>query len=144
MSDACHTDSESFESGLRRRGVAPTVAARMALEMADHLDDLVDELIAAGDSDAVAREKAMARLGELDIVAASCNGYPELQTWWKRHPRVAVCVYPVMYVAALPAAPVIAGFTHRALVARWTACLFASGVVTSTLFWLLTLVVNSG
>lgn len=144
MSEPRDTDLNAFESGLRRRGIAPPVAARLALEMADHLDDLVDELVAAGESGQVAREKAMMRLGELDAVAASCGAYPELQSWWKRHPRVAVCVYPLVYVAALPAAPVIAGFTHRAFVARWTACLFASGLVTSTLFWLLTLLVNSG
>lgn len=144
MADCRRTDPSAFAAGLRRRGIAPPVADRLAVEMADHLDDLVDERVAAGESETVARRQAMARLGELDVVAASCSAYPELQAWWKRYPRLAVCVYPLMYVAALPAAPVVAGFAHRALLARWTACLFASGVVTSTLFWVLTLVVNSG
>ena len=144
MADGRRFAPGAFASGLRRRGVAPAVADRLAAEMADHLDDLVDELVAAGESESVARQRALARLGELDVVAASCSNYPELNAWWKRHPRLAVCVYPLMYMAALPAAPVIAGFAHRALLARWTACLFASGIVTSTLFWVLTLVVNSG
>lgn len=144
MSDTRDADLRAFASGLRRHGIAPRVADRLAAEMADHLDDLVAELVATGESDTAARKKAMRRLGELDAVAASCGAYPELQAWWKRHPRAAVCLYPLMYVAALPAAPVIAGIAHRALLARWTACLFASGVVTSALFWALTLAVNLG
>ena len=144
MSDERRADLSAFALRLRRRGIAPPVADRLAHEMADHLDDLVDELVAAGESEAAARANAFARLGEPEVLAASCSAYPELHAWWKRHPRVAVLVYPLMYVAALPAAPVVAGFAHRAVLARWTACLFASGVVTSALFWLLTLAVNSG
>ncbi len=144
MPDKPRADLSAFASALRRRGIAPPVADRLALEMADHLDDVVDELIAAGESERAARDRALARLGEPETLAASCCAYSELKVWWKRYPRVAAFVYPLMYVVALPAAPVLAGIAHRALVARWTACLFASGVVTSTLFWLLTVVVSPG
>ncbi len=142
VADPLGIDVRDLASGLRQRGVAPAIADRLAVEVAEHLDDLIAELRLSGESESSAREQAAARLGDVDALVASCAAYPELRAWWKRYPRTAACVYPLVYVAALPAAPVIAGFAHRALLARWTACLFASGVVTSSLFWLLTLAVN--
>ena len=64
---------------------------------------------------------------------------PGLKSWAWRYPRVAMLVYPLACVAALPAVPIIAGVRHAPHVIRWAACLFIGAFVTAAMFLLLQL-----
>ena len=56
--------------------------------------------------------------------------------------RIAALVYPITFLALLPAAPVFLGYTYANYLARWAACLFLSAVVTAGMFLFLQLAIT--
>jgi hypothetical protein len=135
-------DFNALRDTMLAAGIAPRHATRATRELRDHYDDLVQERLANGEQDAVARDHAAEALGAMDAVVAAMSARRELKTWVYRYPRTAVIVYPLACLAALPAVPVIAGVTHAPQVARWGLSFLAAGAFTALLFLLLQLTIT--
>lgn len=134
-------DFGALTKRLIRSGISPRHAHRTASELRDHYDDLVDEAVDSGVRSKQARRIATAQLGSIDDFVTQMAARRELKTWAFRYPRLAVVVYPVACFVALPAMPVIAGFTHRDSLMRWGASLFAAGMVTAALMLVMQLTI---
>ena len=134
------------EQGLRRRlldaGLSPRDVQRTLAELNDHYDDLYEQELRRGAGADAASRRALRRLGEPEALMAEVRARPELRSWAFRYPQMARLVYPLACVIALPAMPVIIGFSHGALLARWVACLLAGGVVTAALLLLMQLTIT--
>lgn len=134
------------EAGLRRRllesGLSPRDVRRTLAELNDHFDDLYEHERQLGADERTARETATRQLGDCETLVAAVRAHPELRGWAYRYPQVARLVYPLACVAALPAAPVIIGFSHGAQLARWVACLVGAGIVTVALLLLMQLTIT--
>ncbi len=129
---------DALEARLRDAGVRPAVIDGISAELADHLDDVVAELVADGHSESSAMTLACARLGAPEMIAVAASDHRQLLCWWRRHPGAALVAYPLAYAALLPAVPVLMGVRHAPLVGRWLSCLLAGGLVTATIFYVLT------
>lgn len=120
-------------------GIAPRHVQRIVVELDDHFSDLVEEAIATGTAVPAAERQALERLGDLAEVAIAMRAQPELRSWAWRWPRVAAVIYPVAFVAALPAVPFVLGAQNAASVGRWLTGLLLAGFITSMMFLLLQL-----
>ena len=129
---------KALESEFRDAGIQPGIAGAITAEMADHLDDLVQEFIADGHPETSAITMAVERLGAPEVIAAATSEHRQLTLWWRRYPHAALVAYPLTCAAALPLVPVLAGIRHAPLVGRWLSCLLAGGIVTATIFLALT------
>ncbi len=124
-------DFIALTTRLLRHGISARQAHRTVNELRDHYDDLVDAAVDEGANSKNARRRAATELGSMDDFVAAMASRRELKTWAFRYPRLAVVVYPLACLAALPAMPVLAGIAHRTTLARWGASLLAAGVVTA-------------
>lgn len=124
-------DFNELANKLLQSGIAPRHAHRAVNEIRDHYDDLVDFAVDDGANSAAARQFAAQRLGPVDAIVAEMASRRELKTWAFRYPHVAVVIYPLACLAALPAMPVLAGIAHRNAIARWGGSLLAAGVITA-------------
>ena len=79
---------------LLRGGVGRRHARRYVAELRDHLDDLVAEEIAAGHAPVEARERAMARLGDVEALAQAMTTRSEFRAWTARAPAAAYVLAP--------------------------------------------------
>jgi len=127
---------------LLRSGIAPRHVRRTIDELQDHHEDLVEQELADGASRADALASAGDRLGQVSDIALAVQAQPELRSWAFRFPRIAALVYPITFVALLPAAPVFLGYAHASYIVRWAACLFLSAVVTAGMFLFLQLAIT--
>lgn len=132
-------DFEQFARDLRRAGIAEKHVRRAVIELRDHFDDLVEDALHEGNDRADAESCAAQRLGDLDTVGEAISAQTELRSWAFRWPRLALVCYPLACVAALPAAPIIAGIQNAPLLARWAACLLLGGLATATMLLVLQL-----
>lgn len=130
-----------LESRLLHAGIAPRHVRRTMTELCEHLDDLAEAGVAAGLDSREARSRAVEEMGNLDAVVAEMRSRPELLSWARRYPRVAVFVYPLTCLALLPVAPVFAGVAHAPLLARWGVSLMFGALVTASMFLLLQLTI---
>jgi len=137
-------DFNELATRLLKSGIAPRHAHRTVNEIRDHYDDLVDAAVGDGASSREARQQAALGLGTMDDLVAGMNARRELKTWAFRYPRTALLVYPLACLAALPAAPVIAGVANASLLARWGASLLAAGLFTAALLLVLQLSILFG
>jgi hypothetical protein len=133
---------DAFRGSLLRLGVASSNVDRAVLELGDHLDDLVEDAIAAGMSRREAEERARDELGDLDRIASEMAARPELRSWARQHPRLALVCYPLACVAVLPAVPLIAGLANASALARWAGCAILGGLVTATMLLVLQLLIT--
>lgn len=127
---------------LRRSGVAQQHVRRAVAELEDHYADLVDDAQAGGVSRAEAESIAESRLGGLAQISQAYRAQPALRGWAYRWPHVAIAVYPLACLAALPAAPFAAGARHRDTLLRWTIGLFSAAAFTATLLLALQLTIR--
>lgn len=125
---------KAFEQQLLRAGVTPAHAKRSALEIREHLEDLRDEGVCKGLTEAQAASIANNQMGDLQLIADDIIGRAELKTWTYRYPRAATVVLPVAYLALLPTKPLFAGVENAPLIARWGACLLLGACVTAAMF----------
>lgn len=127
---------------LLRCGISPQHVARTLNELDEHFDDLVDEQLSAGSSRQAAELAALKRIGSLDTVAKQMQQTPELKSWAWRWPKLAVIIYPLACLVALPAVPVYAGVRHASSIGRWLAGMLAAGFVTAGMFLVLQLTIT--
>ncbi len=124
--------------GLRREllhsGISPRHVYRAITELDEHFEDLVYAGLEDGRERIVAERHAMDALGDLGEVSRAMRHQPELKGWAWRHPHLAMFIYPLACIAALPAVPVIVGVQHAPQIARWAICLLVGGVVTALMF----------
>lgn len=132
-------DLDRLLDELLRAGISPLYARRAAAELDDHFEDLLADHLANGLSRRDAERNAAQDLGSLDVVAERMRADPGLRSWAWRWPKLALVVYPIACVAALPAVPFIAGVAHKDSVARWTAGLLLAGLFTAGLLLMLQL-----
>ena len=137
-------DFDGFGKDLLRAGIAPSHAHRAVAELEDHFQDLVEAAVAEGRSREAAEAAAASRLGAMSDVLQAMKARPELRSWAWKWPRVALVVYPLACVAALPAVPVIAGVQHASLVGRWLACFAIGGFITAFMMLVLQLSITLG
>lgn len=137
-------DFEVLEKRLQERGIAARHAQRVTSEMRDHYEDLVDGLTGKGASTAKAHQLAGRDLGSMDDFIAAMSARRELKSWAYRFPHLAIVAYPIAYLVALPARPVIAGVENAPVVARWGASLLAAGLFTAALMLVLQLSILFG
>lgn len=135
-------DRRRLRRELSGAGIAPRHVRRTIEELQDHYDDVVEQELEDGADRLTACRHAVERLGQVDDIVAAVRARPELQSWAFRFPRLAALVYPLTFVALLPAAPVFIAYANASLVVRWTTCLFLSALVTAGLFLLLQLAIT--
>lgn len=123
-------------------GISPSHVYRTVTEIDEHFDDLVDAGIEKGSNRRDAENFAIAALGDVKNISEAMSEQTELKSWAWHHPRLALIVYPLACIAALPAVPLVAGVQHAALIARWAFCLLLSGFLTAFLFLVLQLTIS--
>ena len=123
-----------LRKSLLNSGVAPRHALRIVDELEDHYLDLCAEYRANGFSRADAVNAAKTQLGSLDAVGESVRQRKELRRWCYRYPLLGRALLPVAWLLALPAVPIVVGAGYVPAIARWSAILSASAVVTAAIF----------
>jgi len=88
---------------LLRSGIAPAMVDRYVGELRDHLDDIVDELTAAGLPPAEARDAALLRLGAAEHLAAPMLADHRFRSFASRAPLLAWLALPLLAQAGLAA-----------------------------------------
>lgn len=86
---------------LLRAGIRPAVVARYLRELADHRDDVENELRATGLDAPAARAVAVERLGSAEVLAAPLLADPRLRTVSHRFPLLAWLGLPLLVEAGL-------------------------------------------
>ena len=123
-------------------GISPRQVYRAVTEINEHFEDLVDAGLEEGRDRHDAQNFAVDALGDLKDISAAMREQPELKSWAWHHPKLALLVYPLACIVAIPAVPLVAGARNAAEVARWAACLLVSGFLTAFLFLLLQLTIS--
>lgn len=134
-------DYTRFVADLLQAGIPARRVRRTVLELDEHFDDIVIRARATGSPQNEAEEIALRDLGDLAEVAAAVRSRPELRAWAYRFPYLALIVYPLSWLALLPAVPVVAGAAHAPQIARWAASVLLSGVVTAAMLFVLQLAI---
>lgn len=124
-------DFSTLAHQLLQNGISPRHAHRAVNEIRDHYDDLVDVAVDDGLEPAAARRFAAEQMGSLDAIVAEMASRRELKTWAYRYPKLAVVIYPLACIAALPAVPLLAGIAHRNTIARWGGSFLAAAFITA-------------
>lgn len=137
-------DFEELRRHLLNSGISPRFVRRTVDELREHYDDLKLDLAEQGASAHEAAHIAAEQLGQLDVIAAHIKGRLELHRWSYRYPSIGRIALPVMCVAALPIAPIMAGANHAQALARWGAILALSALVTASLFLAMQLSISLG
>src|SRR5262245_66268641 len=88
---------------LLRGGVSPVYVERTILELGEHYEDLERDALGAGLSGDEAAQCARKLLGSEQAIAAAVLGRPELLSWSRRWPTVALCVRSAAAIGILPA-----------------------------------------
>ena len=125
-------------------GIAPKHVRRTVAEIRDHYDDLVEAGVEQGLQRDRAQERALQQLGQVDDLVQEMAAHPELRSWASRYPRMAIVVYPLACLVALPAVPVPIGVANASLLMRWGASLVAAGLVTAGMLLILQLSILFG
>src|SRR4051812_34998068 len=95
MRDFHHVATQPLNAGVSLRRVR-----RLESELADHYDDLREELSATGLSQQEAETEALARLAT-DAMIKDVLARPELRSWVRRRPWIAFTVVPIAMLAVL-------------------------------------------
>lgn len=132
-------DFSTVELALLGAGISARHVRRTVLELNDHFDDLVDAEMHRGLDQAGAERVAAHALGDFQDLVCAMRARPELRSWAFRYPGLAMVIYPLAYIALLPAVPIAAGMAHAALLGRWAASALLSGILTATILLVLQL-----
>ena len=131
---------DGLRGELVRGGVSPLYVERTIRELCDHYEDLEHDARAAGLSTQDAAFVALEMLGRPETIAAAVIARPELLTWSRRWPTVALCVRSAATIGAMPAIPVLYLIRSEEL-ARWGGAVGAAvvlvGMLASWLNWMI-------
>ena len=128
---------------LLRGGVSQLYVERTILELGEHYEDLENDARSAGMSEDDAALTALKMLGSEQTIAAAVMARPELMSWSRRWPTVALCVRSAATIGALPALPVLYCVRSEELV-RWSGAVASAvvlvGLLLAGLNWMIVLV----
>src|SRR5262252_2738983 len=132
---------ESLRLELLRGGTANLYVERTLRELADHYEDLERASLAAGCTSEEAAQRARAQLGSAQLIAAAVLARPELRSWSRRWPMVALCARSAAALGVLPALPVLYVAGRSDGLARWSGAigvaLLLVGSLYSALAWVI-------
>jgi len=132
-------DREAFaalRTELLRGGVSPLYVERTILELGEHFEDLESDALSAGMSQEDAARTALEVLGSSEAIAAAVMARPELLSWSRRWPTLALCVRSAATIGAMPAIPVLYCVRSEEF-ARWGSSVGAAIILVSLLLaWL--------
>jgi hypothetical protein len=126
---------------LLRHGMAKQRAFRLAAELADHYEDLRAEVLAIGIPAQEASAEAELRLGDAHTIAAFYCARPEFKPWSERWPRAWQLLAPLPHIAMAPFGAMARCADHGGVIARWSVSACCGALLTSTLLFVLQLVV---
>ena len=134
---------ESMRLELLRGGVSPIFAERTIIELSEHYEDLERDALDSGLASDEAARVARATLGTDQVLAAAVLARPELLSWSRRWPTLALCVRTAAVIGVLPALPVLYCVDRGQYIARWGAALSGAvlivGLLLASLNWMITL-----
>ncbi len=123
-------------------GISPSHVYRAVTEINEHFEDLVDAALEDGRDRRAAEHFAVDALGDLNDISEAMRVQPDLKSWAWHHPKLALLIYPLACIVALPAVPLVASVQNAAELARWAACLLVGGFLTAFLFLMLQLTIS--
>jgi hypothetical protein len=134
---------ESLRLELLRGGTANLYVERTLRELADHYEDLERASLSAGCTTEEAAQRASTQLGSAQVIAAAVLARPELRSWSRRWPTVALCARSAAALGGLPALPVLYVAGRSDGIARWSGAigvaLLLVGSLYSALAWVIML-----
>lgn len=137
-------DFRSLKARLLRHGIAFRHVDRVADELRDHFEDLVEEGMIGGASIVDARTVAAEKLGDMDTFIRQMRSRRELRSWAFRFPLAAIVLYPLGCLMALPALPIVAGMSRAGNLARWGTSILLAGFFTASMLLVLQLSIALG
>jgi hypothetical protein len=134
---------EALRLELLKGGVSPIYVERTILELSEHCEDLERDALAAGLTNDDASRTARTMLGAHDLLAAAVLARPELLSWSKRWPTLALLVRSAAAIGVLPALPVLYCVDRGEYIARWGSAIGAAvllvGLLLAGLNWMITM-----
>jgi hypothetical protein len=135
---------EALRHELLRGGVSPIYVERTILELGEHYEDLERDARGAGLSGEDAVQAAQRMLGTEQVLLAAVLARPELLSWSRRWPTVALCVRSAAAIGILPALPVLYCVDRGEYIARWGGAigiaLLIVGLLLTWLNWMIAVV----
>lgn len=129
LSDA----ATGFYEQLIHHGIAARRAARAACELREHYEDLEREALESGMRPEEAAEEALERIGNVEAIAALYAHSPELKSRWNPWPRTVLTTPGGCSV-------LLSGTPDGAVLTRWCISACCGSLFTSTLLFLLQLI----
>jgi hypothetical protein len=134
---------EALRLELLRGGVSPIYVERTIIELGEHYEDLERDALGAGMSREEAAKTARTMLGSEQAIVAAVLARPELLSWSRRWPTVALCVRSAAAIGILPALPVLYCVDRSQYIARWGGAIGVAvllvGLLLAWLDWMIAL-----
>jgi len=132
---------ESMRLELLQGGISPRYVERTLIELSEHCEDLERDALVAGLSPYEAARVARAALGSDEVLTAAVLARPELVSWSRRWPTLALCVRSAAAIGVLPALPVLYCVDRGQYIARWggalSGALLIVGLLLAWLNWMI-------
>ena len=125
-------------------GVSSAAVTRTMAELYDHCEDLEAEAIASGCSREAASAEALARLGDVQVLAEEVLRHPEFKSWAFRWVWVPAVLRHFVIVTSLASMPVLVVVARGPLIVRWCVSTGLAMLVTAGLLLLLARIVRGG
>jgi hypothetical protein len=132
---------EALRLELLRGGVSPIYVERTIIELGEHYEDLERDALGAGMSREDAARAARTALGSEQALVRAVLARPELLSWSRRWPTLALCVRSAAAVGILPALPILYCVDRGQYIARWGGAIGIAvllvGLLLASLNWMI-------
>jgi hypothetical protein len=132
---------EALRLELLRGGVSPIYVERTIIELGEHYEDLERDALGAGMSREEAAKAARTALGPEHVIVEAVLARPELLSWSRRWPRLALCVRSAAAIGILPALPILYCVDRGQYIARWGSAIGIAvlivGLLLASLNWMI-------
>jgi hypothetical protein len=132
---------EALRLELLRGGVSPIYVERTIIELGEHYEDLERDALGAGMSRDEAAKAARMALGSQEVIIRAVLARPELLSWSRRWPTLALCVRSAAAVGILPALPILYCVDRGQYIARWGSAIGIAvllvGLLLASLNWII-------
>ena len=118
-------------------GVSSAAVTRTMAELYDHYEDIEAEAIESGSSQEAATVEALARLGDVQVLADEVLRRPEFKSWAFRWVWVPAVLRHLVIVTSLASMPVLVVVARGPLIVRWCVSTGLAMLVTASLLLLL-------
>ena len=126
---------------LLRGGVSPIYVERTIIELGEHYEDLERDALGAGMSREEAAQAARTMLGSEQTILQAVLARPELLSWSRRWPTLALCVRSAAAIGILPALPILDCVDRGQYIARWGGAIGVAvllvGLLLASLNWMI-------